>query len=469
MVVSCHGALPITESSFRERYRFTPTPEQIETLHHSDCAVVFSQLNHSWQGIDTIARQIGLSEKRVTQALKQLSTVDLAMGGENAWLRNFSLDDVEQARLSLLHALKEPMMLNDWTQPFLTQWNGIDLQAAIALLMQEGLIQYDSSTGKYQRRVHVKDEDSLSVTLAEIRIDGGTQPRMELNQAVIAEYGELLEQGIQFPAITVYFDGVSYWLADGFHRYWAAQQANTELPINIIRGGQRDAILHSVGVNANHGLRRSNADKRKAVTTLLQDEEWSRWSNRAIARQCKVNDKTVAKIRRELAEDNSICGFPQMGENHTRKVKRGKQVYQQQKRQSATVAEQDKMQVKRQSIIPKVRSDINQTICQFLNVDRPSDANWESVVYLIPEDLDLEFDRFLQNLKGGKIESAIVVTENQAGPQQDVKDWANAVCLVSDSQSFCARLVWYFGRECADFLSLFSEYGVTFLLSKKDA
>lgn len=96
-----------------------------------------------------------------------------------------------------------------------------------------------------------------------------------------------------------------------------------------------------------------------------------------------MNDKTVAKIRRELAEDNSICGNPQMGENHTRKVKRGKQVYEQQKRQLATVAEQDKMQVKRQSIIPKVRSDINQTICQFLNVDRPSDANWESVVYLI--------------------------------------------------------------------------------------
>ncbi len=68
------------------------------------------------------------------------------------------------------------------------------------------------------------------------------------------------------------------------------------------------------------------------------------------------------------------------------------------------------------------------------------------------EDLDLEFDRFLQNLKGGKIESAIVVTENQVRPQQDIKDWADAVCLVGDSQSFCARLVWYFGQECAEFL-----------------
>jgi hypothetical protein len=157
-----------------------------------------------------------------------------------------------------------------------------------------------------------------------------------------------------------------------------------------------------------------------------------------------------------------------MKANHTRKVKRGEQVYQQQKRQSVPVQEPNKIQVKPQSVIPKVRSDINQTICQFLNVDRPSDGEWGRVVYLIPQDLDLEFDRLFQKLKGGKIESAIVVTENQAGPQQDVKDWADAVCLVSDSQSFCARLVWYFGQECTQFLSLFSEYGVTFLLSKED-
>ena len=33
--------------------------------------------------------------------------------------------------------------------------------------------------------------------------------------------------------------------------------------------------LHSVGANATHGLRRSNADKRRAVVLLLEDEEWS--------------------------------------------------------------------------------------------------------------------------------------------------------------------------------------------------
>lgn len=486
------------ESRFRERYGFTPTSEQIDTLNDADCAAVFSQLNASWQGIDTIARKIELSEKRVTQALKQLSQADLAMGSENAWLRNFSIDDVEDARLCLLQALNEPMMVNDWMQPFQTRWNGTDLSAAIALLAQEGLIEYDQDTGQYRRVVQEDKGDqatggqgdketldeigislsppllvsppppSLPPVLSEIRLDGGTQPRTELNQAIIAEYAELLAQGVQFPAITVYFDGVNYWLADGFHRYWGAKQADTELAVHVIQGSQRDAILHSVGANANHGLRRSNEDKRKAVTTLLLDEEWCQWSDRAIARQCQVSTPLVGKLRQELSSQ-SICKNLQI-DSDSRTVKRGNQIYQQYKRQSAQSEEavSSKIQVKpdRKSVIPKVRSDIHFSICQFLNVDHPSDSEWGPVVYLVPEDLDRELERLFQNLDGGKVESAIVVTENQAGPQQDLKNRADAVCLVADSQSFCARLIWYFGWERDRFLSSFSEYGVTCVLSE---
>jgi len=120
---------------------------------------------------------------------------------------------------------------------------------------------------------------SLVPALTDIRIDGGTQPRTEFNEDVIAEYAQLLPEGAEFPAITVYFDGAHYWLADGFHRYWAAKRANAELSINVIHGSNRDAILHSVGANAKHGLRRSNQDKRKAVTTLLLDKEWCQWSD----------------------------------------------------------------------------------------------------------------------------------------------------------------------------------------------
>jgi hypothetical protein len=52
-------------------------------------------------------------------------------------------------------------------------------------------------------------------------------------------------------------------------------------------------------VNA-HDLRRTNEDKRRAVLTLLQDEEWTQWSDREIARRCGVSHQMVAPIRSSL-------------------------------------------------------------------------------------------------------------------------------------------------------------------------
>ena len=46
-------------------------------------------------------------------------------------------------------------------------------------------------------------------------------------------------------------------------------------------------------------LRRSNADKRRAVETLLADEEWRGWSDREIAKRAGVDPKFVGNLRRE--------------------------------------------------------------------------------------------------------------------------------------------------------------------------
>jgi hypothetical protein len=43
----------------------------------------------------------------------------------------------------------------------------------------------------------------------------------------------------------------------------------------------------------------TNADKRRAVETLLADEEWAKRSNAWIAEQCKVSDMFVSAIRKE--------------------------------------------------------------------------------------------------------------------------------------------------------------------------
>lgn len=135
-----------------------------------------------------------------------------------------------------------------------------------------------------------------------ITIDQTLNPRVEgLDFVTIAEYAERMSAGDKFPAIDVFSDGESYWVVDGFHRIEASKQAGiSEIEANVHSGSWRDAKLFSFGVNAEHGKRRTNSDKRKAVTDMLTDEEWRGWSDREIARRCRVHHNFVGKLRAEF-------------------------------------------------------------------------------------------------------------------------------------------------------------------------
>lgn len=137
--------------------------------------------------------------------------------------------------------------------------------------------------------------------LSEIRTDGGTQSRIGLDRAKVEEYREAIASGDDFPALVAFYDGTDYWLADGFHRHAAAKLAGVDVfLVDVKQGTRRDAVLYAVGANATHGLPRTADDKRRAVETLLRDEEWAQWSDREIARRCKVSPTFVGKIRGEV-------------------------------------------------------------------------------------------------------------------------------------------------------------------------
>lgn len=141
-----------------------------------------------------------------------------------------------------------------------------------------------------------------NIEFEHIRLDGGTQTREQLNDSSVSEYTEAFKNGAVFPPVTVFFDGSSFWLADGFHRYSACKDAGFDsILANIINGTKRDAVLFSKGANADHGLPRSNAIKRKVVNDMLNDEEWSKWSDREIARACCVSHTFVQNLRPHLA------------------------------------------------------------------------------------------------------------------------------------------------------------------------
>lgn len=149
------------------------------------------------------------------------------------------------------------------------------------------------------------------LSIAAIRRDGGTQPREAVNTAVAREYAEAMAGGAKFPPVTVFHDGQHHWLAGGFHRTMAVDLTGaTEIEAEVRQGTLRDAVLFSLSENATHGLRRTNADKRRAISRLFEDAEWAKWSDREIARRLDVDGKTVAALRpKATAETRSERTF----------------------------------------------------------------------------------------------------------------------------------------------------------------
>jgi hypothetical protein len=137
-----------------------------------------------------------------------------------------------------------------------------------------------------------------TIPLARIRTDEGTQAREFLRDDVIEEYAERYRSKQEMPRVVVFCDGDEFWLADGFHRLAGAKAAGLEeIEVELKQGGRRDAILFAVGANSEHGVRRTNEDKRKAIAMLLADETWAKQTNQWIADQCHVSDDLVAKVR----------------------------------------------------------------------------------------------------------------------------------------------------------------------------
>lgn len=151
--------------------------------------------------------------------------------------------------------------------------------------------------------------EAKTIPMREICPTPHTQVRATLHQDVIEEYAEAMRNGVDFPPVTVFFDGFAeYWIADGWHRYRAAADNGAqEIAAEVAEGTERDALWHAVTkANRAHGVRRTNADKRRTVEILLRDPEWSQFSDRKLAREAGVSHTMVAEVRQDLAPEEEI-------------------------------------------------------------------------------------------------------------------------------------------------------------------
>ena len=128
-----------------------------------------------------------------------------------------------------------------------------------------------------------------------------------VHQPTKADYVLAWKAHADFPPLDVFWDGKRYLLADGLHRLESAIEVGHEtIACKIHEGNKRAALEFALSANGEHGLRRSNNDKRYAVTIALKDKEWGAWSNVDVGKLCNVSTDLARRVRRQLIRAGEI-------------------------------------------------------------------------------------------------------------------------------------------------------------------
>ncbi len=142
------------------------------------------------------------------------------------------------------------------------------------------------------------------IDIDQIITDISIQPRDEIREDIIFNYANVLSEGGKLPPIDVFKDEKGYWPGDGLHRLEAyILEGRESIPARVYPGGRREALIHASSANLQHGLLRTNRDKRRAVENVLKDQGMCGYSDTRIAEMCKVSQPFVGKLRRLLTQN----------------------------------------------------------------------------------------------------------------------------------------------------------------------
>jgi DNA-binding CsgD family transcriptional regulator len=139
----------------------------------------------------------------------------------------------------------------------------------------------------------------MRVQLNQVAFDAGTQIRAAIDQQVVSDYADAMTSGATFPPIVLFHDGNQHYLADGFHRFMAAQRNQfRDIDADVRPGTKEDALWFALGANKTNGKRLTEGDKKNAVLIALQT--WKDYSAGRIADQIGCSQDYVSHIRTQV-------------------------------------------------------------------------------------------------------------------------------------------------------------------------
>ncbi len=139
----------------------------------------------------------------------------------------------------------------------------------------------------------------------ELVLDERCQARADVDHDAVTEYRDAYAAGTELPDPKVFMVSGKAYVVDGYHRVPAAILAKKRwLRCEVVgEGTLDDAVWYAAAVNQTHGVRRTNADKRRAVRLALETPIGQEQSSAEIARHVGVSDKLVTLVREEVERE----------------------------------------------------------------------------------------------------------------------------------------------------------------------
>ena len=134
------------------------------------------------------------------------------------------------------------------------------------------------------------------VSTSLLNLDPRLQCRESVPESIVKEYEEGWKDKVPFPPVQVFEVDGELFVTDGFCRVMAAANiGKSKIPATITKGTFSDAVRAACGANYNHGLRRTNADKRKAA--LIAIAQFPGETTRALAEMCGVSHAYIGGLK----------------------------------------------------------------------------------------------------------------------------------------------------------------------------
>lgn len=140
----------------------------------------------------------------------------------------------------------------------------------------------------------------MLINMSVIRVDGDTQVRVKIDESVVTEYSQMMIDGVLFDPIVVFNDGRYLWLADGFHRFLAADKLKlTQIEATVKMGTVEEAKLYAFAANSHRGESLSPQDVKKIVLMMETHPVCKHWTVKQIAKHIGKSEATVYRAKRQ--------------------------------------------------------------------------------------------------------------------------------------------------------------------------